>query len=397
MPVSVVKMIAAKMEVKRLISPEVLRQFGCGHRKLNDVLFKTDPALPRLGVRDLDDEELCHEVISSTCNIPGCGFTADSLLDCSQCKKVLPSPHLLDLHLQEQHDSFFAKKCKEKFMNAKERLQHCVDAHKMPKDFRFDHKPKPKKAKNKNKKQTEENLMDLHGVPEQKQFYFNNKKHKTFAKYTGKKFTTDKENSSSATDVNMDEVAAKMEVERLISPEMLRQFGCGRRKLNDVLFKTDPALPRLGVRDLDDEELCHEVISSTCNIPGCGFTADSLLDCSQCKKVLPSPHLLDLHLQEQHDSFFAVLATRKPSYCCYIEECKEKFMNAKERLQHCVDAHKMPKDFRFDHKPKPKKAKNKNKKQTEENLMDLDGVPEQKQFYFNNTKHKTFAKYTGKK
>ncbi|KAI8442446.1 hypothetical protein MSG28_005955, partial [Choristoneura fumiferana] len=291
MPVSVVKMIAAKMEVKRLISPEVLRQFGCGHRKLNDVLFKTDPALPRLGVRDLDDEELCHEVISSTCNIPGCGFTADSLLDCSQCKKVLPSPHLLDLHLQEQHDSFFA--------------------------------------------------------------------------------------------------AAKMEVERLISPEMLRQFGCGRRKLNDVLFKTDPALPRLGVRDLDDEELCHEVISSTCNIPGCGFTADSLLDCSQCKKVLPSPHLLDLHLQEQHDSFFA--------YCCYIEECKEKFMNAKERLQHCVDAHKMPKDFRFDHKPKPKKAKNKNKKQTEENLMDLDGVPEQKQFYFNNTKHKTFAKYTGKK
>ncbi|XP_073948629.1 LOW QUALITY PROTEIN: protein lethal(2)k10201-like [Choristoneura fumiferana] len=222
---------AAKMEVKRLISPEVLRQFGCGHRKLNDVLFKTDPALPRLGVRDLDDEELCHEVISSTCNIPGCGFTADSLLEfeshynsshrysCSQCKKVLPSPHLLDLHLQEQHDSFFAvlatrkpsyccyiEECKEKFMNAKERLQHCVDAHKMPKDFRFDHKPKPKKAKNKNKKQTEENLMDLHGVPEQKQFYFNNKKHKTFAKYTGKKFTTDKENSSSATDVNMDEV-----------------------------------------------------------------------------------------------------------------------------------------------------------------------------------------------
>lgn len=94
-------------------------------------------------------------------------------------------------------------------MNAEERLQHCVDTHKMPRDFRFDQQSKAKKAKSKNKKQTKETgegSMDVDGVPQQKQFYLRNTKNKTFARYSGKKFTTDKENSSCATDVNMDEV-----------------------------------------------------------------------------------------------------------------------------------------------------------------------------------------------
>lgn len=200
-------------------------------------------------------------------------------------------------------------------------------------------------------------------------------------------------------------------MDRLVLIEKLKEYGVGRRKLTDDLFKDDPPLPRLGVRDEDEEELCHEIIKSTCSIPGCQFTTESLLEfenhynashrysCSQCKKVLPSPHLLDLHIQEQHDSFFAVVATKKPSYCCYIEECKEKFMNAEERLEHCVNVHRMPKDFRFDQKPKNKKgkAKNKNKKSNEESSMDVDTVTKQKQFMFTNRKQKAFPKYTGKK
>lgn len=74
-------------------------------------------------------------------------------------------------------------------------------------------------------------------------------------------------------------------------------------------------------------------IQTSCAVPGCKFSTDSLLDfenhynathrysCSQCKKVLPSPHLLDLHIQEKHDSFFAVMALKKPSVC------KKKFIN----------------------------------------------------------------------
>ncbi|XP_026755079.1 zinc finger protein 511 isoform X2 [Galleria mellonella] len=186
------------------------------------------------------------------------------------------------------------------------------------------------------------------------------------------------------------------------------KYAMGRRKLDDELFATDKPPPRLGVYDLDEENLCHEVITTTCNIPGCTFAAESLLDfenhynashryaCSQCKKVLPSPHLLDLHIQESHDSFFAVMAEKKPSYCCYIEECKEKFKTAEERLDHCVKVHKLPKNFRFEQKAKTvRKPKSGNTKNVGNNeSMDVDRPS---QFSFTNNKKKAFASYTGRK
>ncbi|RVE45556.1 hypothetical protein evm_009821 [Chilo suppressalis] len=198
--------------------------------------------------------------------------------------------------------------------------------------------------------------------------------------------------------------------------EKLRSCGVGRRKLDDELFKNDNPPPRLGVFDLDDENLCHNVIKTECNVPGCSFTAETLLEfenhyngchrytCGQCKKVLPSPHLLDLHIQETHDSFFAVMAERKPSYCCYIEECKEKFTNAEDRMEHCVKIHKIPKDFRFEQKQKQKTRRNpkENKRKEHGATMEVDsptvssGINKQT-FAFNNSRQKGFAKYTGRK
>lgn len=61
-----------------------------------------------------------------------------------------------------------------------------------------------------------------------------------------------------------------------------------------------------------------------CNIPNCNQEFDTLFAyenhynslhrflCAQCTKNLPSAHLLDLHLSEKHDSFFAVQSERKP-------------------------------------------------------------------------------------
>ncbi|XP_075983584.1 zinc finger protein 511 lethal (2) k10201 [Anticarsia gemmatalis] len=204
-------------------------------------------------------------------------------------------------------------------------------------------------------------------------------------------------------------------MENQVLLERITSYGVGRRKLDDVLFINDKPPPRLGVYDFDEENLCHEVIKSTCNIPGCTFTAESLLEyenhynashryaCGQCKKNLPSPHFLDLHIQEAHDSFFAVLAERKPSYCCYIEECKEKFKNADERLQHCIKEHKLPKDFRFESKPKSKNKKPKpNKKaNTNDTSMEVDNQGStseiKKKIILTNSKQKTFVKYTGRK
>lgn len=33
---------------------------------------------------------------------------------------------------------------------------------------------------------------------------------------------------------------------------------------------------------------------------------------------------------------------------CYLEECKEVFLNSAERKDHCITGHRFPKDFRFD-------------------------------------------------
>lgn len=33
--------------------------------------------------------------------------------------------------------------------------------------------------------------------------------------------------------------------------------------------------------------------------------------CVECKKSLPNPRLLDIHIQETHDSFFQVLSMKK--------------------------------------------------------------------------------------
>lgn len=39
--------------------------------------------------------------------------------------------------------------------------------------------------------------------------------------------------------------------------------------------------------------------------------AEQRLRCSVCKAVLPTPHLLDIHISELHDSFFAAQAARR--------------------------------------------------------------------------------------
>lgn len=64
--------------------------------------------------------------------------------------------------------------------------------------------------------------------------------------------------------------------------------------------------------------------SVQCNILNCKQRFDSVFAyeshynalhrflCAQCSKNLPSAHLLDLHLSEKHDSFFAVLSERQP-------------------------------------------------------------------------------------
>lgn len=106
-----------------------------------------------------------------------------------------------------------------------------------------------------------------------------------------------------------------------------------------------------------------------CNIPGCNSQFPSVLafeshynslhrfNCSQCRRNLPSAHLLDLHLEENHDSYFELLTTKKASFRCFLEECPERFWSQSDRRDHGIQAHKLPSNFRFATTTKEKKGK----------------------------------------
>jgi len=65
--------------------------------------------------------------------------------------------------------------------------------------------------------------------------------------------------------------------------------------------------------------------------------------CSICNVTLMTEKLLNIHLQELHDSFFEVLSQRKNMYQCLMQDCEEKFKNAEERKQHLIEKHNFSK------------------------------------------------------
>ncbi|OAD57457.1 hypothetical protein WN48_01958 [Eufriesea mexicana] len=164
--------------------------------------------------------------------------------------------------------------------------------------------------------------------------------------------------------------------------EFLQNIGVGLRSIDDPFFKDSynacKIFQRKGVTVEDEEELCHELIKEfPCYVTGCKAIFRTLIDfemhyntnhryaCIECKKSLPSPRLLDIHIQETHDNFFKVASKKQPMYQCYVSECDLKFYNSLERRDHCTTVHKFPKNFRFDSTPHCIKNQSKDK-------MDID-------------------------
>jgi hypothetical protein len=70
--------------------------------------------------------------------------------------------------------------------------------------------------------------------------------------------------------------------------------------------------------------------------------------CRECPQVMPNDRLLDMHLQEVHDSFFAVsLDHGKVHLSCLIEDCPQEFASDDIRHKHLHQTHGYPKWFRF--------------------------------------------------
>jgi len=71
--------------------------------------------------------------------------------------------------------------------------------------------------------------------------------------------------------------------------------------------------------------------------------------CHACHSVLPNGRLLDLHLMEVHDAYFAANVRKgRVGYSCLEQDCSPSgFPNDLERHQHLMQKHGYPKWFRF--------------------------------------------------
>ncbi|XP_063046996.1 zinc finger protein 511 [Engraulis encrasicolus] len=112
-----------------------------------------------------------------------------------------------------------------------------------------------------------------------------------------------------------------------------------------------------------------KVCEFRCHISGCSQQFDSLQGyehhysslhrhvCATCRRCLPSARLLDIHIQEWHDSLFAVMAQKQSMYQCLVEGCDLRFSSSLQRKDHLVRTHSYPPDFRFDKSKKSKRVK----------------------------------------
>nr|XP_019932013.2 protein lethal(2)k10201-like [Aedes albopictus] len=151
---------------------------------------------------------------------------------------------------------------------------------------------------------------------------------------------------------------------------LLDRYGTGFRPKDDPFFTEGnfylKKFVKLGVLSeipqKDDDQEDQNETKIVCNVPDCRYSSSSVGDyeshynsqhrysCAECKKTLPNAHLLDLHLSETHDSYFAaqVQSGKRPMFSCFLEECKHKSQTPEERRDHCIKHHKFPHNFRFD-------------------------------------------------
>lgn len=64
--------------------------------------------------------------------------------------------------------------------------------------------------------------------------------------------------------------------------------------------------------------------------------------CKICARSFPIHHLLDIHITETHDSYFAAQVSRGTKtdlYVCFVQECSQKFATSKMRQEHLKRHH----------------------------------------------------------
>ncbi|XP_059141891.1 uncharacterized protein LOC131929615 [Physella acuta] len=91
---------------------------------------------------------------------------------------------------------------------------------------------------------------------------------------------------------------------------------------------------------------CHQVFTTIASFDS-HYQNSHAFVCDTCKKTFVSNFLLDIHLEESHDSYFQILSQKVDMYRCLVESCDQKFRTAELRNDHLVSDHKYPDNFTF--------------------------------------------------
>ncbi|KAK6432446.1 hypothetical protein LTR95_011387 [Oleoguttula sp. CCFEE 5521] len=70
--------------------------------------------------------------------------------------------------------------------------------------------------------------------------------------------------------------------------------------------------------------------------------------CSECRHNLPTPHLLGLHIAENHDPIIAARRERgDKTFACLVDGCEKVCGDWKKRRMHLIDKHGFPRNYDF--------------------------------------------------
>ncbi|KAK7735874.1 hypothetical protein SLS53_007251 [Cytospora paraplurivora] len=70
--------------------------------------------------------------------------------------------------------------------------------------------------------------------------------------------------------------------------------------------------------------------------------------CLDCRKVFPSSHILDLHINEFHNALTELNKERgAATFACFVETCDEKRKTPAERRAHLIEQHIYPANYFF--------------------------------------------------
>ncbi|XP_073255397.1 zinc finger protein 511-like isoform X2 [Porites lutea] len=161
---------------------------------------------------------------------------------------------------------------------------------------------------------------------------------------------------------------------------------------DDPFFEEGELLCNISRKQLDNSEDVEHLVQRTdfkCDSCGEWFSSVPSYEahynslhrhtCLKCQRSFPSTHLLEIHVLENHDALFSMIATRKNLYRCLVESCPDRFSSDKERKDHLVSFHKYPADFRFNRPSRQQRKKKTPSSPSSEEPMETSSASQEKE------------------